>query len=255
MYVRDNEGIKLMRKQGFWKGASIMLAIALVIVSGASSAYAVTSSSNNYQLTETQFSSAQKSCSGQYCTRASFGEASNGAASASATAKFEDITGNEPLLDMIVTPGSSNLGVLTTQATATKITSIKVRSYLIAGGYSLQIIGNAPKFGGHTLATPTVPTSSVPGTEMFGINVVANSTPNIGADPVQTPTGQQIFGKATDNYKTANKFMYQSQDAIARSQTDSGQTDYTVSMVVNISSSTPAGKYSGEFTAMLVPAY
>ena len=232
-----------------------MLAVMLVVASGAGTANAITSSSNNYQMTETQFGSTQKSCSGQYCAQASIGEVTDGVSIADSTAQFEDITNNEPFLDMILEPGDSNLGVLTTQATATKTTSIKIRSYLISGGYSLQIIGTPPKFDGHTLNTPTTPTASTPGTEMFGINVVANTSPNVGANPIQVPADQQVFGVAHDNYKTPNKFMYQSEDVIARGQTDSGRTDYTVSMVVNIANSTPAGKYTGDFTAMLIPAY
>jgi len=227
----------------------------LVVASGAGTASALTSSSNNYQMTETQFGTTQKSCSGQYCAEASIGEATDGATSTDGTSQFEDIVNNEPTLDMIIEPGDSNLGVLSTERTSTKTTSIKVRSYLIAGGYSLQIIGTPPKFDGHTLNTPTTPTLSVPGTEMFGINVVANTTPAVGANPVQVPTGQQAFGVANVNYEVPNRFMYKSEDVIAKGQTDSGRTDYTVSMVVNISSSTPAGRYTGDFTAMLVPAY
>jgi len=244
-----------MRNQRLWTGVKVMLAVMLVVASGAGTANAITSSSNNYQMTETQFGSTQKSCSGQYCAQASIGEVTDGVSIADSTAQFEDITNNEPFLDMILEPGDSNLGVLTTQATATKTTSIKIRSYLISGGYSLQIIGTPPKFDGHTLNTPTTPTASTPGTEMFGINVVANTSPNVGANPIQVPADQQVFGVAHDNYKTPNKFMYQSEDVIARGQTDSGRTDYTVSMVVNIANSTPAGKYTGDFTAMLIPAY
>lgn len=238
-------------------GYALLIGLTVSIaLGGASTAFAVTSSSNNYQMTETQFGTSSKSCSGQYCAQTSIGEATDGKATASSTASFEDITNNnEPFLDMIVEAGESNLGVLSTERTATKVTSIKVRSYLITDGYTLQIIGDAPKFNGHSLATPTTPTSSAPGTEMFGINVVANTTPVVGANPIQTPDDGKVFGKVGDNYKTPNKFMYKSEDVVARGVTDSGQTDYMVSMVVNISSSTPAGKYTGDFTAMLVPAY
>lgn len=244
-----------MQKQRLWTGVKVMLAVMLVIASGASSAHAITSSSSNYQVTETQFGTTQESCSGQYCARASIGEVSDGSASANSTASFEDTVNNEPFLDMIVDPGDSNLGVLSSQSTSTKITSIKIRSYLISGGYTLQIMGEAPKYGGHVLNTPVVPTASVPGVEMFGINVVANTTPSIGANPLQVPAGQEVFGVANDNYKTANNFMYQSEGVIAHGITDSGRTDYTVSMVVNISNATPAGRYTGDFVAIVVPAY
>jgi len=244
-----------MRKQRLWTGVKVMLAVLLVVASGAGTANAITSSSNNYQMTETQFGNTQKSCSGQYCAEASIGEATDGKNTTDGTAQFEDIVNNEPFLDMIVEPGDSNLGVLSTERTATKTTSIKIRSYLISGGYSLQIIGEAPKYGDHHLNTSGTPMASTPGVEMFGINVVANTSPAVGANPVQVPADQQVFGVANDNYKTPNKFMYENEDVIAHGQTDSGRTDYTVSMIVNISSSTPAGKYTGDFTAMLIPAY
>lgn len=234
-----------------------MLLVGLTVsiaISGATSVLAVTSSSPNYQVTETQFGNTQKSCSGQYCAQASIGEPTDGNAIASSTANFEDITNNEPFLDMIVEAGESNLGVLSTEKTATKITTVKIRSYL-SGGYTLQVIGEPPKFDGHTLQTSSTPIASMPGTEQFGINIAANTTPKVGLNPVQVPADQQQFGVAEDNYKASNMFMYRSEDTIARSKTDTGRTDYTISMIVNISSSTPAGKYTGDFTAVIMPAF
>lgn len=245
-----------MQKQRLWRGIkALLLAITLVAIGGTGVAYAETATSPSYQMTETQFGTSSRSCSGQYCAQTSIGEATDARPSESSSAEFQDIVDNEPLLDMIVEAGESNLGVLTTEHTATKTTTIKIRSYLISGGYTLQIIGTPPKFGDHTLATPSTPTDSVPGVEMFGINVVANTFPVVGVNPVQIPADQQIFGVVDDNYKTTNKFMYTSEDVIARGVTDSGHTDYTVSMVVNIANGTPAGKYTGDFMAIAVPAY
>ena len=226
-----------------------------IAIGGAGTALAVTSSSPNYQVTETQFGSTQKSCSGQYCAQTSIGEATDGKSIASSTAEFQDITDNEPFLDMIIEPGESNLGILSTERTATKTTSIKIRSYLIAGGYTMQIMGTPPKFGDHYLETPTSPTPSTPGTEQFGMNVVANTNPGVGANPVQVPADQQEFGVVDDLYKVPNSFMYKTDDVIARGVTDSGRTDYTLSMIVNIASATPAGKYAGDFMVMIIPAY
>lgn len=235
-----------------------MVKVALLTLSigviGSVPTWAQTATSPNYQVTETQFGTTERSCSGQYCAQTSIGEPSDGDVFASSTATFEDATNNEPYLDMIVEPGISNLGTLTTESTATKTTGIKVRSYL-SGGYTLQIIGQPPKFKDHFLNTPTEAVNSVPGTEQFGINVVANTSPNVGANPAQVPADQQIFGVADDKYKTPNKFMYQSEDVVARGVTDTGRTDYTISMIVNISSSTPAGKYTGDFSAVVMPAF
>lgn len=244
-----------MQKPRVWRGIAVGLIVGLVALGGANAVHAETSSSPNYQMTETQFSASQQSCSGQYCAQTSIGSPASGTPTASSTAKFEDITNNNPLLDVIIEPGDSNLGTLTTQGTATKTTIIKVRSYLIGGGYELQIMGDPPNYNGHTLNALTTPTNSSPGTEQFGMNTVANTSPAIGANPLQTPDGQQIFGIATPDYQTANKFKYVSGDTVGKGVTSSGQTDYTLSMIVNISSATPAGHYTGDFMAMVVPVY
>jgi len=234
----------------------VLLAVCVPVVF-AGTTFAVTSSSNNYQVTETQFSSGTsvKSCSGSYCAKVSIGDTAIGTAgSANNTAKFGSITNSDPLLEVIVEAGASNLGVLTSETTATKITTVKIRNYL-SGGYVLQIIGEPPKFDGHSLRTSNTPEQSVPGTEQFGINAAANTNPAVGADAVQVPDPQTSFGIVQDNYKTPNLFMFSSGDVVAKSTTASGQTDYTISMIVNISSGTPAGHYSGDFSAVVIPVY
>lgn len=241
----------------------ILLAVFLSVGSstgssmGTGTAFAVTSSSSNYQVTETQFNagSSLQSCSGQYCAKTSIGDTAVGsAASADVTAQFGPITSKDPLLEVIVEAGASNLGVLTTEGTATKTTTVRIRNYL-SGGYVLQIVGDPPKYNGHPLNTSSTPVPSVPGTEQFGINAALNTTPSVGAMPVQVPSDQTSFGVVAQNYRSANMFMFNSGDVVARSVTASGQTNYTISMIVNISSATPAGHYSGDFSAVVIPVY
>lgn len=245
-----------MRKRRLWECSGLALLIAFVVgvAAGSQNVLAQSSSSQNYQMVETEFGAgtSNESCSSQYCAKTSLGEV--GGSSAATAPEFGKADYNEPTLEMIVSAGESNLGVLTTEHTATKITTIKIRNYL-SGGYILQIIGDSPKFNGHTLATPTEPTVSKPGTEQFGMNIVANTTPNVGANPVQEPADKGVFGEAEPGYATTNMFKYASGDVFARSVQNSGGTDYTISMIVNISSSTPSGRYSGDFSAVLIPAY
>lgn len=247
-----------MQKQRFGRYLQlILLATVLVSAGGATTALAVTSASNNYQVTETEFGSGStaQTCSGQYCAQTSIGDM--GAGNSSSTnhkATFGAITNSDPLLEVIVNRGASNLGVLNTENTATSTTTVQIRNYL-SGGYVLQVVGAPPKFGGHTLATSSTPTAAVPGTEQFGINATANTTPSVGADPVQVPSNQTSFGVVNANYRTPNLFKYASGDVVARSDTDSGRTDYTISMIVNISNATPAGHYSGDFAAIVIPVY
>jgi len=231
----------------------LLLAVAIAVCAGTGTAFAVTSSSSHYQVTETQFSSGAtgESCSATYCAQASLGDTSTPRASSAA---FNTQNSTVPEMSVIVDAGESNLGVLTTEKTSTKTMVVRVNSVL-SGGYVLQIIGDTPKFNGHNLTALTTPTAATPGTEQFGLNVAANTSPNVGAAPVQTPADQAVFGDATDNYKISNKFMYVSGDVIGKSLTESGQTAYTISMIVNIASSTPAGHYSGDFAAVVIPVY
>lgn len=254
----DNE-LKFMRNRRLWGLGVLVLFLALIPLGlnyGASTVLAIDSSSRNYQVTEWEFGSGATidGCSGSYCSQATIGD--QGAASSGTSPQFGTVKTDEPLLEVIIEPGESNLGTLSTERTATKTTSVKVRNNY-DGGYSLQMVGDPPKLKNHTLATPSTPTASIMGQEQFAINLVANTAPSVGAAPIQVALqdGQQsIFGEPTETYKTPNRFMYQSGDIIAKSVTEKGRTDYTISMIVNISSSTPAGKYTGDFSLYIVPA-
>jgi len=242
------------RRQGWF--SKLIIPAVLVALGGTGTAFAATSSSPSYQMTETGFNAGtMQSCSDQYCARASIGEMATGQGSDGTTkAEFGLITSDEPLLEVIVDPGESNLGVLDTGHAATKTMIVRVRNYL-SSGYVLQITGNPPKYGTHTLSTPSTPTASTPGTEQFAINVAANTSPSVGAVPVQVPSSQTSFGFASPDYATPNLFKYSSGETIARSNSESGRTDYTISMIVNISNMTPAGHYSGDFSAVVIPVY
>ena len=245
-----------MRKLGMWRYGSIVLLAALVWGS-LPTAYAETSSSPNYQVSEMQLGtgSSLEGCTSQYCARASIGDVSAGTSvGGESKARFGTVTGSDPLLEVIIEPGASNLGELTTERTATKTMVVKIRNYL-SNGYVVQIVGNPPQYAGHTLATPATPTASTPGTEQFGINAVANTSPAIGANPVQVPSAQTSFGIVGNGYQTANLFKYVSGDEIAHSNTESGETSYTISMIVNVSNSTPAGNYTADYAAIIVPVY
>lgn len=195
-----------------------------------------------------------ESCSGQYCAKTSIGNGSNSGGSSPGMIQFTAPEDSEPRLELIVEPGQSNLGIVGPEATASKTAVVKVNNYLV-GGYTLQVFGDPPKFSGHTLNTLTTKTASRAGTEQFGINLAANNTPNVGADPLHVPSNVATFGSAEDDYNDANFFKYVSGEVIARSDAPSGRTDYTISFIFNISASTPAGNYNGEYTAVVVPAY
>jgi hypothetical protein len=91
------------------------------------------------------------------------------------------------------------------------------------------------------LATPT---ASAAGSEQFGINLVANTSPvNFGANPVQVPDNTFSFGQVAADYSSPGLFKYVKDDAVALSTASTSATNYTVSYIFNVSNVTPGGTY------------
>lgn len=233
-----------------------ILVLAVVAGVGTVSAYAVTSSSNNYQITEGEFGSVSnsKTCQAGTCARVTLGDLNTDRASSTNFTTFGPQLSTDPVLEIITDPGVSSLGVLSSTTTGTKLVSLKVRTYLTSG-YTIQIVGTPPKYGAHVLNTPSEPTTSQPGTEQFALNLVANDTPNVGQDPLQIPNENFSYGVVESDYNQANKFMYRSGAVVARSSVASGETDYTVTIIVNISGLTPSGDYRSDFSAVIAPIF
>jgi hypothetical protein len=94
------------------------------------------------------------------------------------------------------------------------------------------------------MATPSSPTASAIGTEQFGMNLVANTSPvTFGADPVQVPDSTFSFATPGAGYGTQNQYKYVKGDTLAQSTKSSGETDFTVSYIFNIDKVTQAGTY------------
>lgn len=240
-----------------WLLAAVLMALSAIGLTGSVQADAPQSSSSHYGVSEVQFGSgsALHDCSGNYCAKMSVGDTVVGhGSSANYSAQFGFNTSDVPVLELIASSGVQDMGVLDTNKTGTATGTVKIRSYL-SSGYVLQITGQTPDQGVHHLDSPSTPTASQQGSEQFGINLVDNATPNIGANPVQVPDGTFSFGTVEPNYKQADKYMYQDGDVVARSTSASGETDYTISFIANISSVTAGGRYNGAFTAVVVPTY
>lgn len=140
----------------------------------------------------------------------------------------------------------SNVSTTTTK-TATALFSAAVSC--TNSGYSVTVNGNPPNGGSYTLTNLTTPTASSTGTEQFGINLVANTSPSVGA----SPTGG--IGTAASGYSTPNQFKYISGNTIASASGNSAQTDYTISFIVNVSSVTPAREYTTTLTLICTATY
>jgi len=222
------------------------------LIAGSGIAYAQQSSSTNYQVNEVFFGNGGElnSCSTNYCSKQSAGETGVGNTSSTnyqAQAGFN--TNREEYIEFIVNSSSTNLGILSVGSAATATGTFSVKTYLSSAGYAVTNASDPPKSGSNTLNNLTSPTASSPGSEQFGINLVANTTGcgapvNFGANPVQVPSSTFSFGAAATGYNTCGLFKYVKGDIVASTTKSSGETDYTVSYLYNISNGTKAGLYT-----------
>lgn len=106
-------------------------------------------------------------------------------------------------------------------------------------GVLISVTGTTLTSGNNIIANLTSPTSSSRGTSQFGMNLVANSQPSIGASPV----GQGTMS-VQNGYNTPNLFKFASGDTIAASSHTTAENKFTVSYIVNINKNQQPGVYS-----------
>lgn len=165
------------------------------------------------------------------------------------------ITTPDPTLSCTLNSGSVNFGSFSTATTATATATFSVLNYT-AYGYVVSIVGAAPNSGAHTMTNLATNTASTVGTEQFGINLVGNTSPiAFGSGPVQVPDSSFSFGTVDANYNTSNSYRYNSGETIASAPKSSGQTDYTISYIANVSTTTPGGTYTGNQAIVCTGTY
>lgn len=204
--------------------------------------------SNSYQIDEDFVGGGGSidSSSSNYRSQDSIGATAVGDAGTTTGTKTQSgaTTTNDPTLEFSVSTSSISLGNLLPSQAATATASFSVRNYT-SYGYIVQVLGTPPKITSHTLSAPSSPTAAAAGTEQFGINLAANTSPTtLGSAPQQVPDASYSFGAAVTGYNTANQYKYVSGDTIASAPKSSGQTTYTISYIANISTNTPQGQYS-----------
>jgi hypothetical protein len=239
------------------KGLNAFVLALLMGLASCGVATALQSSSAHYGVDETFFGSGGElnACSASYCSKQSAGETAVGAAgSASYQIQAGNNTFRDNSLEMIVGTTNINLGQLTTTVTKTASAQFSVKSYL-SSGYVVYTHSPGPKYSSHILQLLTG-AGSTTGSEQFGINLVANACPantnpsgaggcsgGLGADPQEVPDSTFSFGHAATGYDAPDVYKYNDGDEIAYANSSSGETDYTISYLFNISNVTPAGTY------------
>ncbi|HSX47974.1 MAG TPA: hypothetical protein VLF41_00485 [Candidatus Nanoarchaeia archaeon] len=151
-----------------------------------------------------------------------------------------------------VTSTTVDLGTLSISSAKTG-TSIVECSSNANGGYAITYSGDTLKQGARSIAAiGGTATTSSPGTEQFGFNAVANTSPSVGADP----TGTAPIGRAIAPHATANNFAFDTASlttpiAFADSGSTPGPTNkttWTLSWLANIQGVTAAGNYTTTVT-------
>ncbi len=240
--------------------------VGLIALLGSMPVFAVQSKSSNYEVNEVQIGSGGllNATSPSYQAQQSLGATAGGtinSASYGANAGF--LTPNEPFLQMVVNPATINLGTLSSSTTATGTATFSIRAY-VDSGYGVLTMNNPPvDENGVFLHNLSSAAASSVGTEQFGMNLVQNlttcATPapaNFGANPMPEPNSSYAHGQAASGYNTCGLFQYNKGDTIAQSSTNGwGETDYTISYMININPVSSAGHYSMTQDLVAVATY
>jgi hypothetical protein len=112
------------------------------------------------------------------------------------------------------------------------------------GGFAITVSGIPPSAGTNSIDGLTTPTVSQPGTNQFGINLVANDAPYVGSNPV----GPWANAVPMPDYDLANHYKYTSGDVVAYSPHVSLMRKFTISYVINSADSLPPGVYATTLT-------
>ncbi len=113
-----------------------------------------------------------------------------------------------------------------------------------SGGFAITANGTPMSAGTSVIDAIKTPTESIPGTNQFGINLVANNAPEIGLDP----EGEWSNAIPSADYATPNLYKYVSGDVVAYSPNVSLMKKFTASYIVNSSQDLRAGVYSTTIT-------
>jgi hypothetical protein len=139
---------------------------------------------------------------------------------------------------------SLDLGEFKTDGTAASSHTMVITTNA-DNGFTITVTGETLSNGTDIIdAIGSTATNSLIGTKQFGINLVANTVPIIGADP----SGTSPIGTTNSPYNTTNQFAYNSGDTVASSSGPINETTYTVSYIVNVDSTLSKGAYSTVLT-------
>lgn len=130
-------------------------------------------------------------------------------------------------------------------------------------GYVITVNGPTLTSGSNTVTAMGAPTTGVKGISQFGLNLKLNtvltSTVPVGIEVLPATNGTNYRGQALAGYNTVDTFKFTSGDSVADSANGgAGGTDaqiFTVSYIVNVPGSQPAGTYTTTLTYICTPTF
>lgn len=236
---------------------SIMMLLAFMPALASAQTY----SSNSYSVDEAVFGSGGEVDTSSNSYRAQgaagiLGVGDSSSANYDSTGGF--ITPNEVYLEFWVSNSTVDLGILDPNAYSSGSAqsgdcncSFYVRTYL-SDAYVVTTLSDPPTSeAGRVMNAKTVlgAPSATASVEEFGMNLVDNTSPNIGANSANIPDNTFADGIVETGYNTVDQFKYNKGDIIARSagtlgNQATGQTNFTISYIAKSSPITPAGLYN-----------
>ena len=162
-----------------------------------------------------------------------------------------------------VTTGAVTFNQLFSPTDTATATSQMAASTNAGTGYVITVNGPTLTSGSNTVSGMTTAAAITRGTSQFGLNLklntVATSTVAAGAEVAVASNGTNYRGQAVTGYNTADTFRFVSGNPVADSANGGpGGSDaqiFTVSYVVNVPGSQPAGTYTTTLTYICTPTF
>jgi hypothetical protein len=117
------------------------------------------------------------------------------------------------------------------------------------GGYSTFVAGLTMTSGTNVIPALNSPQPSVPGVSQFGMNLRSNSNPGVGSNPSGVGSSIPVV-----DFNQVNLFKFGNQ-VVTSSSNSTDFNLFTVSYIVNIADSQPAGIYNTTLTYIATAAF
>ncbi len=117
-------------------------------------------------------------------------------------------------------------------------------------GYNIFTLGTTMTSGTNIINSSSSSQPSITGSSQFGINLKDNSSPDIGAEKAGVGSGNP-----SANYAIPNQYAYSNGANIASSSLSTEFNLFTVSYIVNVNDTQPAGRYNTTITYLAVASF